>query len=207
VTIVFNKNRKRAIFRAIFAAPAIFAVAAHGVTFGVGASLLTRAAVRQSVSVPAADSECQPVFGAGDKLFVTPYHMYMTETDPGVDNGKAISSESVSMGGLQYVLVNRKWTASPLTVQEVKQMELRNRRTATNQSCHYLRDEPVNGEDASVYSAHSETTQGKNDNQLWISKSRGLILRQETDLDIGGGRPKTHVSVRYDYSNVQKPPL
>ncbi len=204
---MFNNNGKRAIFRMVFAALGIFAAAAYGVTLGAGVSLRPRLSEPQSAASPATDSECQPVFAAGDKLFTTPYHMYMTETDPGADNGKAISSESVSMGGLQYVLVNRKWSASPLTMQEVKQMELRNRRTATNQSCHYLRDEPVNGEDASVYSAHSETAQGKNDNQLWISKSRGLILRQETDLDIGGGRPKTHVSVHYDYSNVQKPPL
>ena len=187
------------------------ALAILGVGSGIASAsrvpALKNHAAPQAVATLLAGSECQPVLAAGDKLFTTPYHMYMTEGVPGTENGKQSTSESISIGGSQYVLFNGKWTASPLSIDELKQMEERNRKTATNQSCHFVRDDSVNGESVGVYAAHSETAHGKNDNQLWISKSRGLILRQETDIDIGDGRPKTHVSARYDYSNVQKPPL
>jgi hypothetical protein len=65
----------------------------------------------------------------------------------------------------------------------------------------------VNGESAAVYSAHSESEHGKNDNQIWVSKGKGLILRQETDLDTGGANGKSHLAVRYQYGNVQAPKL
>jgi hypothetical protein len=69
-------------------------------------------------------------------------------------------------------------------------------------TCRYLRDEPVNGEMAAVYSTHSETAKGRINMQTWISKARGLILRQDADSDGG----KVIMSSRYDYGNV-KPPL
>ena len=65
----------------------------------------------------------------------------------------------------------------------------------------------MNGKSAALYSTHSESEHGKNDNQIWVSKSKGLILRQETDLYSNRGNGKTHLSVRYEYSNVQAPRL
>lgn len=184
---------------------AVIFVAGTGTTFAVPDSFIKASTSSQAVATLVADSECQAVFAAGDKLFETPYHMYMIENSPSL--GKPMSSEGVSFGGVQYILVNGKWSTSPLSIAEVKRMELENRKTAKNTSCHYVHDEAVGGENAAVYSTHSETEHGKNDNQIWVSKSRGLIVKQETDIDIGNGRPRTHVSVRYDYSNVQKPPL
>ena len=70
-----------------------------------------------------------------------------------------------------------------------------------------MRDDPVNGESAALYTTHDDTAHGKSDNQIWVSKSKGLILRQEMDIDTGGANGKTHLSVRYEYSNVQAPRL
>jgi hypothetical protein len=72
-------------------------------------------------------------------------------------------------------------------------------------TCHYLRDESVNGETAAVYSTHSETEDIKSDGQIWISKDRGLPLRHELDIEAGGS--KNHHSARYQYGNVQPPRL
>jgi hypothetical protein len=76
-------------------------------------------------------------------------------------------------------------------------------------TCRYLRDEPVNGEPAAVYSPHSEREdlEIKSDGQLWISKSRGLPLRQELEIMESGDKPDVnHHSIRYESTNV-RPPL
>ena len=76
-------------------------------------------------------------------------------------------------------------------------------------TCHYLRDEPVNGEPAARYSSHSEREDSdmKSDGQIWISKGRGLPLRQELEITESGDKPEVnHHSMRYEYTNV-RPPL
>jgi hypothetical protein len=62
----------------------------------------------------------------------------------------------------------------------------------------------VNGEAAALYMAHSENDDVKSDAQTWISKSKGLPLRTEEDIDTGGG-DKRHMSIRYEYGNIQAP--
>ena len=42
------------------------------------------------------------------------------------------------------------------------------------------------------------------DTDMWISKSRGLVLKANTVMDAGTGE-KSHSSARYDYSNVKPP--
>lgn len=64
----------------------------------------------------------------------------------------------------------------------------------------------MNSMKCQLYSTHDITPHGTVDNQVWVSRRRGLILRQETDIDTGNGN-KTHMSVRYDYSNVHAPAL
>ena len=69
--------------------------------------------------------------------------------------------------------------------------------------CRYLKDELVAGEMAAVYSLKNK---GKVDSQIWISKAKGLPLRQEDDVDLGAGKGKSHNSTRYEYGNI-KPPM
>ena len=71
-------------------------------------------------------------------------------------------------------------------------------------SCRHVRDEVVNGEAAALYMAHAENEGVKSDAQTWVSKSRGLPLKTEEDIDTGDG-DKRHMSIRYDYSNVRPP--
>jgi hypothetical protein len=89
-----------------------------------------------------------------------------------------------------------------MTPQQVMKKEEENRKNSKS-TCRYLKDESVSGETAAVYSTRSETGDIKSDGQIWISKGRGLPLRQEFDIDSGGSGGKYHHSARYEYGNVQ----
>ncbi len=205
----FFNVRGNAVARSLRAVAALAAIA---IVAGGAANLPARVRSTATLAVPQAATPtinpvCQSLFDASDKLYGTPYHLYSTQTSPQIDGGKPKTAETISVGGKLYIMTNGKWGVSPVSLPEEKQLEQRNRKNATNLSCHYLRDETVDGESAAVYGAHSETERGINDNSVWISKSKGLILRQETDLNIGGGRATAHVVARYEYTDVQAPPL
>lgn len=150
----------------------------------------------------AADS-CDPVFNALTKVLTTPSHSYSTHT---TSNGsKTISAEMIYIQNKGYMRINGKWMENPETPGEVLQQEQENRKNG-NATCRLVRDESVNGESAALYSLHSESENGKEDAQMWISKRTGLPLREEMDMDVGGSGGKSHLSTRYEYGNV-KPPM
>ena len=41
--------------------------------------------------------------------------------------------------------------------------------------------------------------------RIWISKAKGLALRQETDVDGGGSNGKLRMSSRFEYGDVKAP--
>jgi hypothetical protein len=151
----------------------------------------------------AADS-CQPVFDAMSKVLVTPSHVFSTEGAGTRVGAKPQNSESIYFGGAIYFKLNDKWIRSKMTAQQMLEQDKENREHG-KATCRYLREEVVGGEAAAVYSAHSENEDVKSDGQVWISK-KGLPLRQEHDTDIGDPG-KIHRSIRYEYSNVQAPPM
>ena len=148
----------------------------------------------------AADS-CQPVFDAITNIITNPSHSYST----GVVNGKPRSTETIYVQGKTYMIVKGNWWLSPVTPNDVLQQEMENR-TNSKATCHFLRNESVNGEPAAVYFMRRETESAKEDGQMWISKTTGRALRKEVDVDTGGAMGKSHLSARYEYSNV-KPPM
>jgi hypothetical protein len=79
-----------------------------------------------------------------------------------------------------------------------------NVRDATAFSYRRLPDESVGGVAAVVYSTHSENDGSKADGQVWIAKGSGLILRMDADVE-PGDVDQTHMSTRYDYTNVHAP--
>ncbi|HUA60850.1 MAG TPA: hypothetical protein VML19_18950 [Verrucomicrobiae bacterium] len=156
--------------------------------------------------VQAADA-CQTIEAAGSKIWSLPVHLYSTQTAAFRKN-QPKTSESIYTGGANgaiYVLVNGKWTRSRVTTGELKSAP-DEAREKNKQTCHYERDEPVNGEPAAVYSTHAEGEDFKTDITVWISKTRNVPLRSESDMDVGGAMGKSHTSVRYEYTNVQPPP-
>jgi hypothetical protein len=155
-----------------------------------------------SFSTPAlgADAACQTLFDTRFKLFSVPSHSYTIETLPG---GKSQSSEGIFANGAIYVLMKGKWIHSRMTPQDMLKQEEENIRDSKS-TCRHVRDEMVNGEAAALYMGHSENDGVKSDAQTWISKSRGLPLKTEEDIDTGDG-DKRHMSIRYEYGNVQVP--
>ena len=153
----------------------------------------------------AAQDNCQPLYDAMSKVMTTPTHIFTTSNTAPNSGGKPRTIETICVAGSTYVNFNGKWTRGPTPQQVVKQEE-ENRRNS-KASCRYLHDESINGETVAVYSTHAETSDQKSDGQMWISKTRGLPLRQGLYMDTGNKSGKSRHSVRYEYKNVQPPEL
>ncbi len=157
----------------------------------------TFALVLIGVKPLAAQGDCKVFYGATSKVFDTPAHSYVT-TNIGGSNQTV---ELIYAAGAVYTKLNGKWDRSSMSMQEMKELDQKNRRD-NKVTCKYLEDETVNGEMAEVYSVHEETPKkSKTDSQVWISKAKGLLLRYESDLG-----EKTHISTRMEYGDV-KPPM
>jgi hypothetical protein len=150
----------------------------------------------------AAQDECKAmekvVADASSKTHSTPTHVY---TNSKID-GQTFASEIIYAAGSMYMKIDGKWTLAG-SIKDLEQTEQQLKRDAHSKDvCHSLKDETVNGELASVYTSHSETPRGTIDSQVWISKVKGLPLREVTTSDDG----KATISTRYEYGNV-RPPL
>ncbi len=187
----------------------VFAVSAAALLLvgsaGVGASS-TAAAARTGSAVAAfgvsqVDPVCKLVLDANNKSLDTANHMY---TDRPGGNGKRTTGEMITVNGERYIQVKGMWRKSPMTVAATKAQEEENIKDAKVLSCKRVGDDTVNGEAATVYSEHTENEDTKSDGKIWISKSRGLILKEEIDLD-SGDAGKQHVATRYEYGNVKAP--
>ena len=150
----------------------------------------------------AQDSGCKALFDALDRLDTTPNHFFMTQIS-GSPTGKPENSEEILAGGVRYIKVYDRWKKSSMSRQKMEEQEKKSRQNAKEYSCSVLRNESVQGEISTVYSTHSKNEFSTADAEIWISKSKGLILREEEDLEVGGGT--SHFSIRYEYGNVHAP--
>jgi hypothetical protein len=67
------------------------------------------------------------------------------------------------------------------------------------ETCKYLRDETVSGEDANVYSDVFASKSGTANGTVWISKKNGWVLKREVDVEVFGVG-KGHQAIVYEYS-------
>jgi hypothetical protein len=166
-------------------------------------ALLPIAALWTAALPVRAASSCDGVIAAAIKVLEVPAHLYMTET-AGVNGGKTKNAETIYLNGVTYVNVNGRWLKSPISPKELE--EGKKESEQKNGMCSVVRDEAVNGEPATLYKVHNQTPDDTVDTQIWISKSKGLPLRQIDDIDAGGGaRGKSHTEIRYEYTNVTAP--
>lgn len=155
------------------------------------------------VSLPArAADSCQPVFEALQKVATTPSHSYTTMT--AATGGAPQNGETIMIQGKKYIRARGKWMDPHVTTQEVLEQEQEYEKKGKS-SCQFVRNDSVNGDSASLYHMQRETENFKEDSQIWISKSTGLPLRVEQDIDMGGSMGKRHNSGRFEYGNVQPP--
>jgi outer membrane lipoprotein-sorting protein len=151
-------------------------------------------------AVPAkAQDDCkaleQAQADAWSKLHNTPAHVYST----GKTGNLTVTTELIYAGGSMYMKLNGKWTHAG-SITDVDQIAAEAKKNSKD-TCTHAKDELINGEMAAVYTTHSETPKGKLDMKIWISKAKGLLLRQDIDSDGG----KSVNSARYDYENVKAP--
>jgi hypothetical protein len=171
------------------------------ITFASACMLLASGPLR------AQGTHCVGTLAASSRMFDLPFHMYTidsAQTDSRLHGGKPTVSEVISTGGVMYVLHRGEWAKSPVSVAEIKQMQ--NKQDAANKAqCSHLRDESVNGEPAAVWRTHSVNEVGTTDTEMWISKTRSVVLKADVHQDVGGAFGKSHTVTRYDYTNVQAP--
>jgi hypothetical protein len=177
------------------------------VAIGFSEPSSARAALAPAPNFGAAeDPACKPVFDAMDKLLDVPTHEFMTKSAGKNVEGKATTSELISVNGMRYVMVGGKWHKSPQTTAQLREQELENRKNAKFVSCKKLGGETVQGEGATVYTISSENEDIRSYGKLWISSSRGLPLKEELAVDTDDPNSE-HVNVRFEYSNVRPPQL
>jgi hypothetical protein len=142
-----------------------------------------------------AQGDCKTILTAASKMMTSVTHVYSTISR----NGKEHTIEMIFLPGVYYSRTDASnWSSAPMSGEE--RAEMLNSKTWTNNvACTYVKDESVNGEMAGVYSWHDVATGG--DTQIWISKAKGVPLRQDTY-----GAHQTHFSIRYEYGSV-KPPM
>jgi hypothetical protein len=92
------------------------------------------------------------------------------------------SSKATNTGGLNVAEAYEKVTSEP----------------GHKETCKYLRDETVTGEDANVYSDVFASKSGTANGTVWISKKNGWVLKREVDVDIVGVG-KGHQSIVFEY--------
>jgi hypothetical protein len=166
-------------------------------------SALLLLVMEQAVPARAADA-CEPVYSALTKIVTTPSHSYSVQTAP-LGNGQQRIVEVIYVQGKTYMLARGKWMLSPVTPTEVLKQELENEQQGKS-TCQFVRIESVNRESAAVYSMRRETDIANENGLIWISRTSGLALRKEVDMEYGGRLGKMHLIARYEYSNV-KPPM
>lgn len=154
----------------------------------------------------AADSTCKMLADANAKIYAIPTHIYTTEIAT-YTGGKPKSNELIYLNNTTYIESNGRWNISKATPQRMQELRKTGEDKHPNAACRLVRDESVNGEAATLYSMHDEIQGAKTESQIWISKSRGVPLKLEMDMDSGGAAGKSHRTMRYEYTNVKAPPL
>ena len=158
------------------------------------AALVALAGALDATSARADDATCKPVSEAMAKLASTPYH------ETAVVNGKPF--EKIYTTTALYIGSGGRWMKTPATPQTLNDASRESGLSFSN--CKSLRTEAVDGQAATVYAAHSQTTTPAfgSDAQIWIG-ANGLPLRSESDVPTGPG--KGHTSTRMAYDNVHAP--
>jgi hypothetical protein len=155
----------------------------------------------------AQSAECASSIAASSRIYDRPFHAYITDSaqiDATMHGGRPTISESIWTGTVDYVMVRGKWMKSPIDIAEVRK-SLKDAVPRVKAICSHLRDESVNGEPAGVWRIHSVSEFDTSDSDVWISTSRGLLLKSDVHQDVGGALGKSHIVSRYEYTNVRPP--
>jgi hypothetical protein len=144
------------------------------------------------------DPACKAVYDSMDRLAGTPSHQWLSRSKSG-SHDKPTMVEIITVGDSRYMQMSGGWKRAPYSSAKSisEQVDQRKDRTST---CHAVRDESVDGVSANLVAVHTTADGSASDQQVWISKSTGLPVRQVIDID-----GTTHIETRYSYTNVAAP--
>jgi hypothetical protein len=144
------------------------------------------------------DPACKAVYDSMDRLAGTPNHQWLSQSKSG-SHDKPTMGEIITVGDFRYLQMSGEWKRMPYSTAKsiTEQADQRKDRSST---CRAVRDESVDGVSANLVAVHTTAEDSASDQQVWISKSTGLPVRQV--IDING---TTHIEVRYSYANVAAP--
>ncbi|HEY4307468.1 MAG TPA: hypothetical protein VGM82_23545 [Gemmatimonadaceae bacterium] len=158
-----------------------------------------------SAQARAQSAECKTAMAPQSKLYDKPFHMYSVDTaqtDAGLHGGQPRVNETIWTGDAAYIMSRGKWTKSKVNAADLRTREVDPDKKYT---CSRLRDESVNGETATLWRIHEVSDDDTIDTDEWISKGRGLVLKTDVHMDVGGALGKSHIVMRYEYDNVRLP--
>lgn len=144
------------------------------------------------------DPVCKTIVAALEKTQQTSHHAYSTIASAG---SQPMENEAIQIDGKMYVKIQNAWKTSPISEKDALNQIKENLRSAKAFTCRHDRDETIDGEAAAVYKTHQDSEDIKSDAEIWISKSRGLILREVVD------HPEDHmrITTHYEYNHVTTP--
>jgi hypothetical protein len=157
------------------------------------------AAGAPGLAAPALANDCDAVIAASLKQMGMPYRTEMTITSPGAQPTKG---QAIFMVSKLYTQVNGKWNVIPINAQQMSQQIQASMKTGSI-SCKKVGPDSVDGEAATIYTAH-DVQQGNNvDTKTWISNSRNLPLRSQAQISSGSNTQTIDMTI--GYNNVSAP--
>jgi hypothetical protein len=148
------------------------------------------------------DTACKPLVDAQLKYVTTPNHTFTTTT--GLLGGDTTQkSETINTGKARFLMVDGQWVVNRMSDQEMLAIE-KEKAKGHNLQCRSVRDEPIAGESAALYTVHHVDGKSTSDGQIWISRRSGLPLKIELVLRLDSTH-SSHFSSRMSYVDVRAP--
>ncbi|MDB5487489.1 MAG: hypothetical protein JWQ58_1204 [Reyranella sp.] len=145
------------------------------------------------------DAACKTVLDAVIKQAGMPVRQIIT-IETAASPGKPLKSEIIRLSDTLYMQVGNQWVARPYDSQKAVSDSRQSMQKAAH-TCARLRNDAVDGKQATVYSVQTKGEQGTTESEIWIGAD-GLPVRQHTDMQ---GPSKSRHEVRFDYTNVTAP--
>jgi hypothetical protein len=166
------------------------------IRFNALAMLIALAGFGWSSANAGEDATCKLVFDAMAKAMLTPNHQYISLKMQALNGGKPADSEIINTGKATYIQHDGKWKPAVSAQAMLDQMS-ENRKDAKS-TCHFVRDEAIDGVSASLYAVHE--AEGP-DSKIWLAKTNGLPVHITMDTE------GMHSDARYIYGAVSAPAL
>lgn len=168
----------------------------------VGTSFVAMSAL----AAPPRDTTCSLTFEATEKVLRTT-HRSITLIRRSLDDEAPATKETIFLDGKTYLHhSDGLWSRGPSVEDLIKAFHKKKIKDFNHLQCSYIRDEQIDGKLTALYLTHEKRDQTQDDTYLWILKDEKLIVRSETEIKVGAGRP-LRLSIKNEFEDVKTPNL